>query len=126
MTAVPFEAVKENLLIEGLVDAISLGEIHGSFFGKDPASAPPVSEVQANTLAMVRELLSEGLFVLGTLVPRGGFQPSDMSLETALRTIEEAYVQHHDDRDAWMTMFWLLSTEKGEELARALENSDDT
>jgi hypothetical protein len=65
MTASDHDQVRENLLIEGLMDAISLGEVHGAYFGQDAAHAPPVPQVQKQTLDMIRELVSDGLFVLG-------------------------------------------------------------
>jgi hypothetical protein len=56
--------VKENLLIEGLQDSLYFGEVHTLFFSY-VGSQRPLREVQQLTLSMIRELVSEGLFVLG-------------------------------------------------------------
>jgi hypothetical protein len=62
--ATEHEWVKDNLLIEGLRDWIHLSELHQQFFPQSGAERP-LHEVQQLTLNMIRELVSEGLFVLG-------------------------------------------------------------
>ncbi|VAZ80772.1 hypothetical protein LAUMK4_05143 [Mycobacterium persicum] len=57
--------IKEGLLIAGLQDWISLSEVHSSFL-TNTGPRRPVHEVQQLTLSMIRELVSEGLCVLGT------------------------------------------------------------
>ena|SRR5436190_14710147 len=125
MTGSDRDRVQENLLIEGLMDAISLGEVHGAFFGQDAAHAPPVPEVQKQTLAMIRELVSEGLFVLGVPTRQGGFDAWDLPLDVAMANIEDAYVKNFDDRWGWTTMVWIDQTEKGKKLAQELYHADD-
>jgi hypothetical protein len=92
--------VKDGLLIEGLQDSISLSDVHASFL---PKTGPPrpLHEVQHLTLSMIRELVGEGLFVLGT--PAGPkrnprFAPWDLPLDAAMAKIEDAYVAQFDDR----------------------------
>jgi hypothetical protein len=92
--------IKDNLLIEGLQDPIYLCEVHSSFL---PESGPPrpLHEVQQLTLSTIRQLVGEGLFVLGTIVgskrnPR--FEPWDLPLDAAMAKIQDAYVAHFDDR----------------------------
>ena len=119
--------VKESLLIEGLHDWIHLSELHSSFM---PEAGPPrpLHEVQLLTLSMIRELVGEGLFVLGNIEgpkrnPR--FAPWDLSLDEAMAKIEDAYVTHFDDRWGWVTMCWLNLTDKGEKLALERYHADD-
>ncbi|WP_173399786.1 hypothetical protein [Mycobacterium canetti] len=119
--------IKEGLLIEGLRDWIDLSEVHATFL-TDTEPRRPVHEVQRLTLSMIRELVSEGLFVLG--VPGGGrrnprFEPWDLSLDAAMAKIEEAYVMHFDDVWGWRTMCWLNLTDKGEKLALELYHADE-
>jgi hypothetical protein len=57
--------IMEGLLIEGLQDWISLSNVHSSFMPEQPDARPPLHEVQQRTLNMIRELVGEGLFVLG-------------------------------------------------------------
>ncbi len=119
--------VKEGLLIEGLQDWSSLSNVHSSFM---PESGPPrpTHEIQQLTLNMIRELVSEGLCVLG--VPRGRrnphFEQWDLPLDAAMAKIEDAYVTHFDDRWNWVTMCWLALTEKGKKLALELYHADET
>lgn len=119
--------VKEGLLIEGLQDWISLSNVHSSFM---PETGPPrpAHEVQQLALSMIRELVSEGLFVLGSAAgtkrsPR--LAPWDLPLDAAMAKIEDAYVTHFDDVWGWRTMCWLDLTDKGEKLALELYHADE-
>jgi hypothetical protein len=125
MTASDNDQVRENLLIEGLMDAISLGEVHGAYFGQDAAHAPPVPQVQKQTLDMIRELVSEGMFVLGVPTRQGEFEAWDLPLDAAMAKIEDAYVKNFDDRWGWTTMVWMDQTDKGKKLALELYHADD-
>ena len=57
--------VKERLLIEGLQDWIHLSEVHTTFAFDNRTPKRPVAEAQQLTLGMIRELVEEGLFILG-------------------------------------------------------------
>jgi hypothetical protein len=98
MTASDRDAVKENLLIEGLMDAISLGNVHTAFMYDNHSPKRPLHEAQALTLDMIRELVSEGLFVLGVPTRRRGFDAWDLPLDVAMAKIEDSYVKNFDDR----------------------------
>ena len=126
MTASDRDLVKVNLLIEGLQDYISLGEVHGDFFGQDAAHAPPIPQVQKQNLDMIRELVGDGLFVLGMPTRRGDFEAWDLPLDVAMAKIEDSYVKNFDDRWSWTSMAWMSQTEKGKKLALKLYHSDDT
>jgi hypothetical protein len=125
MTASDRDRVRENLLIEGLMDAISLGNVHTAFMYDNHSPKRPLEEAQALTLAMIRELVSEGLFILGVPTRKGGFDAWDLPLDVAMAKIEDAYVKNFDDRWAWTTIAWMDQTEKGKELALALYHSED-
>lgn len=119
--------VKEGLLIEGLMDSLYLGEVHSSFIPETGPPRPP-HEVQQLALSMIRELVSEGLFVLGKIEgpkrnPR--FVPWDLSLDEAMAKIKDAYVTHFDDVWGWRTMCWLNLTDKGEKLALERYHADE-
>jgi hypothetical protein len=65
MTARAHDDLKESLLIEGLQDWVEFWEIHQGFAGTDPAESPPLDAVQERSLSLIRELVNEGLFVVG-------------------------------------------------------------
>ncbi len=119
--------VKERLLIEGLQDWIHLSEIHTAFAFDGHTPKRSVAEAQQLTLAMIRELVQEGLFILG--VPRGknsrGLEPWNLPLDDAMAKIENKYVTNFDDRWNWVTCAWLELTPKGKALALQLYHSDD-
>ena len=125
MTASDRDRVRENLLIEGLMDAISLGNVHTAFMYDNHSPKRPLEEAQALTLAMIRELVSEGLFILGVPTRKGGFDAWDLPLDVAMAKIEDAYVKNFDHRWSWTTIAWMDQTEKGKELALALYQSED-
>jgi hypothetical protein len=125
MAASDREAVRENLLIEGLMDAISLGEVHTSFMYENHEPKRPLNEAQTLTLGMIQELVREGLFILGVPTRRGEFEPWDLPLDVAMAKIEDAYIKNFDDRWGWTTFVWLYATDKGENLARKLYHADD-
>jgi hypothetical protein len=125
MTDSDRDAVKDNLLIEGLMDAISLGEVHTAFMYENHRPKRQLHEAQALTLSMFRELVSEGLFVLGVPTRHGGFEAWDLPLDVAMAKIEDAYVKNFDDRWGWTYMVWMDQTEKGKELALAVYHRDD-
>lgn len=119
--------VKEGLLIEGLQDWIRLGEVHSTFLFDNHTPKRPVAEAQQLTLSMIRELVEEGLFDLGTIVRKGhsGFEAWDLPLDEAMARIEEKYVANFDDRWGWTACAWLQLTDKGRALALQLYHADD-
>jgi hypothetical protein len=125
MTASDHDLVRENLLIEGLMDAISLGNVHTAFMYDNHRPKRPLHEAQALTLEMIRELVSEGLFALGVPTRQGGFDAWDLLLDVAMSKIEDSYVRNFDDRWGWTTMVWMDQTEKGKKLALELYHADD-
>lgn len=127
VAAPDYHDVKQLLLIEGLQDWIHLSEIHSHFGFINHTSKRPNTETQQLTLRMIRELVSEGLFVLGEPDRKapGGFKKWDMSLNDAMAEIEHAYVTNFEDRWGWATCAWLALTEKGKALALKHHHADD-
>jgi hypothetical protein len=119
------DQVRENLLIEGLMDAISLGQIHTAFMFENHTPKRPLREAQDLTLGMIRELVSDGYFVLGVPTRHGGFVAWDFPLDVAMAEIEEAYVKNFDDRWGWTTAAWIDQTDEGKELAERLYHADE-
>jgi hypothetical protein len=124
MNASDHDQVVENLLIEGLSDAISLGEVHGDFARRGNTETLPIRQVQELTLKTIRDLVHDGLFVLGN-PNRGSFNSWDLPLDAAMAKIEDAYVKHFDDWWSWTAMVWMNLTEKGKELALELYHADE-
>jgi len=124
MAAPDRDVVRENLLVEGLMDAISLGEVHTAFMYEKDEPKRPLREAQTLTLDMVQELVRDGLFILGVPTRRGDFEAWDLPLDVAMSKIGDAYIKNFDDRWGWTTMVWLSATDKGENLARKLYADD--
>jgi hypothetical protein len=107
------------------MDAISLGNVHTVFMYDNHSPKRPLHEAQVLTLDMIRELVREGLFVLGVPTRQGGFAAWDLPLDAAMVKIEAAYVKNFEDRWGWTTMVWMDQTEKGKKLALELYHADD-
>jgi hypothetical protein len=112
--------VRNELLTDGLVDYVDLGAVNSQVSRHNPSAS--VSEVQRETLEMIRALVSEGLFELGDLSGEGGsLHVWSGSLDESLQKISDAYVTHYDDKPGWVWSAWLELTHKGEQVARALQ-----
>jgi hypothetical protein len=120
------DEVREGLLMEGVIDAISLGEVHTTYRYDNHTPKRPLHDAQQLTLNMIREVVSDGLFVLGVPNPKSPsrFDQWDLPLDTAMAKIEEAYVNNFEDRWGWATFVWLNATAKGEELGRQLHEQN--
>jgi hypothetical protein len=116
-------AVRNGLLLEALGGPIDLNAVDWHVKHRNPSASP--SDVQNETLAAIREWVSDGLFRLGA--PRGAakrFVTWRRSLDHSLRRISHAYVKHYGDPEKWMFSAWLSLTAKGEQFARAIEEKD--
>jgi hypothetical protein len=122
-----FDNVKEGLLIEGLQDWIYLSWIHAGFEFNNHIPVRPVAEAQQLTLRVIRELVDEGLFILGVPDKKAasGFRQWNLPLNEAIAMIENKYVTHFEDRWHWVTCAWLALTERGKVLALKLDHADD-
>jgi hypothetical protein len=121
-----YDDVKEGLLIEGLQDWIYLSWIHAGFEFNNHIATRSVAEAQELTLKIIRELVDEGLFILGEPDKKAasGFKSWNMSLDEAMNEIEHKYITNFEDRWNWVTCAWLELTEKGMALALKLYHAD--
>ncbi|MGY4653755.1 hypothetical protein [Mycobacterium sp. URHB0021] len=119
--------VKELLLLEGLQDFVALWEVHEGFAGTDPTHAPPLNQVQDLTLNLIRDLVNDGLFVLGVPDRKepSGFELWDLPVDAAMARIEDAYVKNFDDRRGWSDIVWMNLTAIGQQLALELYKSSE-
>lgn len=126
--AADYDDVKEGLLVEGLRDWIQLAEIHSDFAFDYHTPKRPVAEAQRLTLKLIREFVTDGLFVLGVPDKKtpSGFTPWDLPLDDAMAEIERKYVKNFEDRWNWKTCAWLALTERGKALALELFSADDS
>lgn len=129
----PREKVRHGLLLDGLGDPLDLNAVDWHVKQQNPAASP--SEVQDETLEVIRSLVSDGLFKLGSAKVLGAhpggvategerFVPWNEPLDHAMRKISHVYVKHYDDPERWMYSASLQLTDKGEQLARSIEDKD--
>lgn len=102
---------RDELLVEGLRDSLSLAWLH-DYFDYDLFDD---GKTQERTLEMISLLVDQGLFVVGTPASTG-FHQWLMPLDEALEEIKELYVDNFDDRAAWAENIALYETAKGKEL----------
>lgn len=119
------EKVRRALLVEGAADEVDLGMVDFYVTRRNPAASLP--EIQDETLAVIRSLLSDGLFVLGAMSGEGGrWEPWDEPLEESMRRIAEVYLDRYDDPSAWIWYAWMKLTDEGEKAAQALQDAAGT
>jgi hypothetical protein len=127
------EKVRHGLLLDALGDPVDLNSIDWHVRQQNPSATP--SEVRDETLEVIRSLVSEGLFRLGGEVMVGKhpggvatdgerFVAWNQSLDHSLRKISHVYAKHYDDPERWMYAVFLELTDKGEQLARSIEQKD--
>jgi len=84
-----------------------------------------MTEVQRETLATIRSLVGDGLFVLGDLSGETGrLVPWSEPLDESIEKISDVYVAKYDDRPEWVWFVWMELTDAGKRLARALQRQD--
>jgi hypothetical protein len=114
-------AARDSILLLGLVDWVPLERVHFEVARAGDVSAA-TSEVQSSTLQLIESLVSEELFVLGTLAENGTrFMPWDGPLSELMQTLFTVYVEGHDDPDTWRWFCWLNLTKRGEKRALPME-----
>ncbi len=114
------EKVREALLTAGLADWVDLNAVHCHVKQELPSAS--LSEVQSETLETIRSLVGDELFALGDLFgEHGRFAAWNESLDASLQKISDVYITHYDDKPAWVWSTWMELTDKGERVARALE-----
>ena len=112
-------AAREEVLLWGLVDWVELDRIH--WYVARENRAEPLSVIQNKTLDLIHSLVSEGMFTLGDLTENCRFAAWTTPLEEAIRRIRDAYVTNFDDQNTWPWICWLDLTERGQQVAEAIE-----
>lgn len=116
------EKVRAELLTDGLADYVDLGAVDSQVTRHNLSA--PISQVQRETLETIRSLVSDGLFELGDLFGEGGSLVGwSGSLDESIQRISDVYVAKYDDPPAWVWSAWMELTDKGERVARALQES---
>jgi hypothetical protein len=111
---------REKVILWGLVDWVELERVH-DFVAAEHQGAP-VSEVQNETLGLIRSLVTDGLFVIGDLAgPDRRFAPWHTTLDESLHRIRGEYVDRFDDATSWPWFCWLDLTDEGKRVAESLE-----
>ncbi len=110
--------IRETLLLKGLGRPVALNAVDWKIKHDKPSAS--ASEVQDETLEVVRTLVDDGLFKLGA-VRKHRFVSSKRSLNRSMHQISHQYVDHYDDPKRWMFSAWMKLTSKGEQLALSLE-----
>ena len=114
------EKLREELLLGALEGALPLTAVDSCVTQQNRSAS--VTEVQNETLATLSSLVGDGLFVLGDLSGETGrLVVWSGPLDESIHKISDVYVAKYDDPPAWVWSAWMELTEKGERVARALE-----
>jgi hypothetical protein len=98
---------------------VDLSQVHWHIAKENPSASLP--QLQNETLATIRFLVSDGLVELGDVSKKGGsFVPWHRPLDESLQRICEDYVTHFEDRRMWVAACWLRLTVKGKHTAKSL------
>lgn len=127
------EQIRRGLLLDALEDPVYLNSVDWHVRQHNP-SAPP-SDVQRETVDVIRSLVSDGLCRLGGEVvigphPHGVASQGERfvgwrdSLDKAMHKISKVYLKHYDDPQRWMYAAALDPTDKGLEIAQTIERDD--
>jgi hypothetical protein len=112
------EKIRENLLVKGLGRPVALNAVDWKIKHDHPSAS--ISEVQDETLEVIRALVDDGLFTLGA-VRKHRFVSSKRSLDRSMHRISRRYVGHYDRPEGWMFTAWMKLTDRGEQLALSVE-----
>lgn len=113
------KTARDKVLLRGLVDWVDLGRIHATVKDEHPDAS--LSELQDQSLSLIRSLVSDGQFVFGSVRRNKGFEAWDTSLDESMRRIRDMYVSHFDDEGSWAWGVWLKLTPNGRRVARRVE-----
>jgi hypothetical protein len=109
-----------DVLVDGLVDPVSLAHIH-YFVARQHPLAEDI-ELQHETVATVRYLVRAGLADVGYRAAGGRFVTEP--LDVAMQEVHDAYIAHYDDPHQWIWCCWLNLTATGRQLARSTHTGD--
>ena len=116
------EKVQVGVGLDAIGKPVDLNLVDWHVRKQNPSASP--SEVQNETLEVIRSLVSDEWFRLGAVSKDGRFVPWKHSLDHSMKKISHVYVRHYDEPTKWMFAAWLELTDKGEQFARAREEKD--
>ena len=117
------EKVRAELLLGTLEGALPLAAVVSCVTQQNRTAS--LTEVQHQTLATIRSLVDDGLFVLGDLSGETGrLVPWNEPLDESIEKISDVYVAKYDDRPEWVWFVWMELTDAGKRSARALQRQD--
>ncbi|AMU25522.1 Uncharacterised protein [Mycobacteroides abscessus] len=111
-------SARNNVLMDGLDDWVHFYRVHRLVYLANPDAS--VGELQAESLNTVADLVSAGLYQVGTVERGAGFVPWDIPIDEALDRIRAEYVGHYDENGVWDYVAWLNLTDKGRQVAESL------
>lgn len=118
-------SARDEVLLRGLIDWVALERVHRRVAQEN--ASEPLAVIQDKVLDLIRSLVTDGLVELGDLAtPNHRFRAWDIPLDEAIQQIRDVYVNHFDDDPEWWFYCWLRLTEKGRQLAEAIEASRDS
>jgi hypothetical protein len=115
------EKIEIGLGLDAIGQPVDLNIVDWHVKQQNPSAS--LSEVQNETLEVIRALVSEGWFRLGH-TEKGEFVASKHSLDHSMKKISHDYVKYYDEPERWMFAVSLELTDKGEQFARAREEKD--
>ena len=112
---------RDEVLPLGLVDWVPLERVHQAVVDADPGR--PLAHTQQQTVNLIHDLASEGLFTIGDLTGEGSrFAPWAMTIDQSLQRIRDSYVDGFDNPDYWFWFCRLDLTEAGAAVAQPIED----
>ena len=111
---------REEVLVRGLIDWVAFERVHHYVALEN--SGRPLAAIQEKALELVHALASDGLFELGDMSGEDGrFAAWDSSLDDSIQRIRDAYIADFGDESLWWFCCWLDLTDKGQQIAEAIE-----
>ena len=87
----PRDRIRNGLLVEGLGKPVDLNAVDWHVRHRNPSASP--AEIQNETLEIIRDTVSEGLFRLGSVSDNDGrFSAWRRSLDHSMHKISHVYV----------------------------------
>lgn len=109
-------SVREEVLLEGLVDWIPLDDVHRIV----ARAHPDVSDPRSSVVHLIQSLVRDGLVEIGDLAnPESRFAPWTTSLDESLERLRKVYIEGFDDENTWPWFCWLALTDDGTATAEA-------
>jgi|SRR6185437_8527881 len=118
-------SARDEVLLRGLIDWVALERIHSIVAQENQDQ--PLAIIQDKVLSLIRSLVTEGLFEVGSLSSSNGrFSAWETTLDESIERIRDVYTSKFDDEPAWWFYCWLDATEKGQLAAKVIEAPQDS